>query len=78
MGVGLPLAVRLEGDVVLQVAIDKQGRPKSVQLVSGSQTFASAAMNAVRNWRYEPVYLDGQAVEWKTTILLQFRLPGHN
>ncbi len=69
---------RLEGDVILQVLIDRQGRPKTVQLVSGSNAFASAAINAVKRWRYQPLYLDGQVVEWTTTITLRFRLPEGN
>jgi TonB family protein len=69
---------RLEGDVILQVLIDRQGRPKTVQFVSGSNALASAAINAVKRWRYQPLYLNGQLVEWTTTITLRFRLPEGN
>ena len=69
---------RLEGDVILQVLIDRQGRPKTVQLVSGSNVLASAAINAVKRWRYQPLYLNGQVVEWKTTVTVRFRLPEGN
>lgn len=66
---------RVEGDVVLQAVIDKQGRPRAVKFVSGVQDFAAAAIIAVKHWRYRPLYVNGQVVEWNTTVVLKFQLP---
>ncbi len=64
----------VQGSVVLQAVIAKDGSIENVQVVSGPATLASAAVNAVKQWRYKPYYLNGQPVEVQTTINVNFNL----
>ena len=62
----------LEGDVVLQGVISKEGDVAEVRLVSGLGMLAKAAMDAVKQWRYKPYLLNGDPVEVETTIVVRF------
>ena len=65
---------RVQGTVVLKVIIAKDGTIQNLQLVSGSPLLAPAAIEAVKEWRYKPYYLNGQPVEVETDITLNFDL----
>jgi TonB family protein len=71
-----PLAVqtRQSGTVVLHAMISRDGRINSLEVVSGSPFFVPAALDAVRQWRYQPTLLNGEPVEVETTITVMFRL----
>ncbi len=59
-------AARIQGTVVLHAVIAKDGTIKQLQFVSGPPLLVQAAMNAVREWRYQPTLLNGQPVEVDT------------
>jgi hypothetical protein len=59
----------VSGTVVLHGMIDRNGRTKEVQYVSGPSLLAQAAFNAVRWWAYE---VDDENVEIDTTIQVEF------
>jgi TonB family protein len=61
-----------EGDVVLDIAIDKSGSVTDAKVISGPTVLRMAAIGAVRRWKYEP--LDGQQASAKVTVTIQFRL----
>ncbi len=69
------LAQRLEGAVELHTIIAPDGTVQSVDATSGNPVLVEAAEAAVRQWRFEPVLLNGQAVTVDTTITVQFHLP---
>jgi len=73
-----PLArqARIQGTVFLDVLIDKSGNVVRVQLVSGHPMLSPAAMDAVRQWKYQPYLLNGEAVEVETTVQVIFKLEG--
>lgn len=64
----------IEGGVLLDTVIGKDGRVLDVQLISGPPELAPAAINAVKNWRFSPFTLNGTAVEVETTIEVAFKL----
>jgi periplasmic protein TonB len=66
----------IEGQVVLHAVIGKDGGVKQVQVLSGHPMLASAAQNAVKQWRYRPYVLNGQPVEVDTTINVNFTMAG--
>lgn len=71
------LDTQLQGDVLLDVLIGKNGKVKDVHLISGNPTLAYAAMDAVRHWRYAPFTWQGADVETRTTVTVNFVLtPG--
>ena len=65
----------VEGAVVLDALVGEDGRVKQVRVTSGSPTLARAAMDAVRQWRYEPYLLNGRPVALHNQITIQFKLP---
>jgi protein TonB len=63
---------RIQGEVVLHAIIDREGQITELELVSGHPLLVEAALTAVRNWRYRPTMLRGQAVEVETVIRVKF------
>ncbi|MGE5206888.1 MAG: energy transducer TonB [Chlamydiota bacterium] len=71
-----PLArqARIQGAVMLEAIIGKDGRIENLRLVSGHPMLAPAAIEAVRQWRYRPYRLNGEPVEVETEITVNFVL----
>jgi protein TonB len=67
--------MRLEGKVELQASISKTGSITAVKQVSGDGTLGRAAIDAVRQWKYKPYYLNGEPIEIQTQITVNFKLP---
>lgn len=65
---------KIEGSVVMQAVIAKDGKVRDLHVVSGDPLLAAAAMKAVRHWRYESFMLQGKPVEVKTNITVNFKL----
>jgi protein TonB len=73
-----PLArqARIQGAVVLQAQISKDGNIENLQLVSGHPMLAPAAIEAVKQWKYKPYLLNGEPVEVETQVVVNFTLAG--
>jgi protein TonB len=73
-----PLArsARIQGTVVLQALIGKDGSIQNLRVVSGHPMLTNSALEAVRQWKYKPYYLNGEPVEVETTINVNFTLSG--
>lgn len=71
-----PLAqhMNVQGSVVLQALIGADGTIQNLRVMSGPAILTSAAQQAVREWRFKPVLQDGQAVETKATITVNFTI----
>lgn len=72
-----PSAIRMhvEGAVQLMATIGKTGNITSVKLLSGDPLLAQSAMDAVKQWKYKPYYLNGSPVEIQTQVTVNFKLP---
>jgi protein TonB len=68
------LQTKKEGAVILHAIISRDGRITALDIVSGSPLLVTAALDAVRQWRYRPTLLNGDPVEVETTITVIFRL----
>jgi TonB family protein len=66
----------ISGTVVLQAVIDREGNVMNVLVISPSVNpdLVAAALNAVKQWKYEPTLLNGVPVEVVTTISVNFAL----
>jgi protein TonB len=62
----------VQGDVIVQVSIDKRGNVSAAKVISGPVMLRKAALDAVQQWKYEPSILDGQAVATQTTVRILF------
>ena len=65
---------RTQGTVRLLGVIATDGSIQSLQIVSGHPFLAAAAVEAVRQWRYQPTVLNGQPVEVEAPIEVTFTL----
>ncbi len=72
----LALQARIQGTVVLQAVIGKDGKIEELHLISGHPLLAPAAMDAVRQWRYKPYMLNDQPVAVDTQINVNFTIGG--
>jgi len=63
----------VQGDVKLHAIIARDGTIQSLNLISGHPLLVVAAMDAVKQWRYKPYVLNGEAVEVETYITVNFR-----
>ena len=66
---------RIEGSVKLRARVGRTGQILGVTPVSGPDLLTSAAVTAVREWRYEPTFVEGDPVETMADITIVFRLP---
>jgi protein TonB len=73
-----PLArqARIQGTVILQATISKEGAIENLQLISGHPMLAPAAIEAVKQWKYKPYLLNGEPVEVERQVQVNFTLAG--
>ena len=71
-----PLArqARMQGVVKITAIVSRDGSVQSLQVVSGHPLLVAAAMDAVRQWLYEPTLLNGEPVEVVLVVDVNFRL----
>jgi periplasmic protein TonB len=62
----------IEGDVVIDTTIDKTGRVTDTKVISGPSMLREAALDAVRQWKYEPSKLNGEPVPVQMTVTVKF------
>ena len=72
----LAVQASIQGNVVLHAIIGKDGRVSELEIISGDPRLVKAALDAVRQWRYQPTLLNGEPVEVDTTITVSFVLGG--
>jgi protein TonB len=70
----LPRRIGIQGDVILAAIIGRDGRIENLHVVSGHPMLAPAAVDAVKQWRYQPYMLGSQPVEVETQITVRFTL----
>ncbi len=69
------LRMHVEGAVQILATIGKSGNITAVKTLSGEPLLARAALDAVKQWKYKPYYLNGEPVEIQTQITVNFKLP---
>jgi periplasmic protein TonB len=67
-------AARIEGTVVLEAILDRNGRVDQLRVVKSVPLLDQAALDAVRQWRYSPTVLNGQPVAVLMTVTINFTL----
>jgi protein TonB len=67
------LRAGIEGTVILEMTIDERGRPIDIQVLR-PQPFGltQAAVDAARQWRFEPCTSDGRPVRVQFTLTVRF------
>ena len=72
----LAIKTRTQGTVRLEAVINRDGAIENLTVVSGHPLLIPAALEAVRQWRYQPTLLNGVPVEIITTVDVNFTLGG--
>jgi protein TonB len=66
--------MKVQGSVILQALIGRDGIIQNLRLVSGPRILASAAEDAVRQWHFKPHYQGSEAVETQAKITVNFTI----
>jgi protein TonB len=69
-------AARVQGTVIVQAVISKDGRIENAHVISGPPMLQGAAVEAIQRARYRPFMLNGEPVAVETTINVVFTLGG--
>jgi protein TonB len=64
----------VEGTVRLRIVVGKDGGVQEIRPLAGPLVLVNAAIAAVKEWRYKPLILDGEAQPVVTTVIIEFRL----
>jgi protein TonB len=64
----------IQGNVQIDALVDANGRVSSMKIVSGPVLLHQSAMDALRQWKYQPATLDGKPVAMHLAVTVQFRL----
>jgi periplasmic protein TonB len=70
----LAKAAKISGTVVIDAVIDEKGNVVEAHVISGPGLLIPAAMKAITSWRYEPTYLDGEPIEVRMHVDVNFLL----
>jgi len=60
--------------VILEAVLDESGNVVELKVVSGHPLLLQAALDAVREWKYEPTYLNDLPVAVQMNISVTFTL----
>jgi protein TonB len=63
----------IQGDVKIEITINESGHVTKTKAISGPALLQQPAMNAVRDWKYEPSTLDGKPVPTQLVVTVEFR-----
>lgn len=64
----------IQGVVTLDILIGKNGTVMSAKVTDGPKELAKAAIDSVKQWRFEPTMLNGKPVEVETVVQVGFKL----
>jgi protein TonB len=67
----------IAGIVVLDATIDEHGNVVNLRVVSGNGMLINAALKAVKQWRFEPSYLNGVPISVQMEVDVSFHPPAH-
>jgi len=66
--------MKVQGAVILQALISREGSIQELQILSGPAILAAAAREAVKQWRFKPYYQNGEPVETQAKITVNFTI----
>jgi protein TonB len=71
-----PLAKQsnVEGDVLVSAEIDENGKVTGAKALSGPMFLRQAAVDTIRQWKYEPALVNGKPAPTQVSVKIQFRL----
>jgi protein TonB len=70
----LAVQSRVSALVILEAEVDTRGHVKTVKVLRGHPLFDDSAMQAVKQWRYQPLLLNGEPTGFILTVTVNFNL----
>jgi protein TonB len=64
---------RVSGNVQIDTLIEEDGNVGTMKILSGPPLLHQAALNAVKQWKFQPAELDGKPTSMHLTVTVQFR-----
>jgi protein TonB len=71
---GVAISANIEGTVILEAIVDEEGRVETVRVLRSVSVLDRPALEAVKQWRYSPVILNGRPEKFILTVAVTFRL----
>jgi TonB family protein len=71
----IALKKKIQGEVILDATIDREGKAMDIKVVNGPRELYQAAVDAVKQWRWEPGKINGKVIPVKFTVVVNFDLP---
>jgi protein TonB len=68
------IASHISAIIILEAQVDIRGIVKTVSVLRGHPLFEDAAVQAVKQWRYKPLLLNGEPTEFILTVTVAFNL----
>jgi TonB family protein len=65
----------IQGPVILQVDVNEKGTVQQVRALNGDPQLVTAAVDAVKHWRFKPYAPRGEALNFQTQVTVDFKLP---
>jgi protein TonB len=65
---------RIAGNVSIDAVVETNGNVSTMKVLSGPAILHRAALDAVKQWHYEPAMLNGKPTASHLTVTVQFRL----
>lgn len=66
--------MKVQGSVILQALIGREGSIQDLRVLSGPAILSTAAMDAVKQWRFRPYFQSGQPIETEARITVNFTI----
>ena len=60
--------------MIVDTHVSRKGMVISLEVLDGPPLLRQAALDALKKWRFKPYLVNGDAVEWRTTINIGFNL----
>ena len=70
----IAVAMGIEGTVILDAIVNEEGGVESLKVLRSGGVLDRPALEAVRQWRYSPVILNGRPEKFILTVVVSFRL----
>lgn len=66
--------MKVQGAVILQALISREGNIEELRIVSGPDILAAAAREAVRQWHFRPYYQNGRPMQTQARVTVNFTI----
>jgi protein TonB len=70
----LAIRARAQGLVILEVLVDENGTPETCKVLRSLPLLESAAIDAVKQWRWKPYMINGEGIPFWVTVTVTFKL----